>query len=332
MIKFYTLKGNKYSGGRIVENAIHRTLARIHIPYDEVTVSGYGLAKWWKIYRGQGPCVTDLGMPGQGPCVAYIHYPLFSSRSADYAVNPSVKLHRTLRHPGIFRGVLGIAQKRRIKHPDTYCLTNAQWVADALVDAGAHNVAVAYPPVEINAWSVDRARQEQIPRTGVASVGRLVPSKNHTFVAACCPDMTYVYGATMHNLTTDHVPTYPGATVVPNLPYNDMFNELVQRKCVMSGARQEDFGIAVPEAVLCGCIPCVPDSYGFRETIPYEELRYKPGDKASARKVVDAVLAGDYDTLLEPLQEHILRNFNFQRFADACTPALKWLYELDEYS
>jgi glycosyltransferase involved in cell wall biosynthesis len=61
---------------------------------------------------------------------------------------------------------------------------------------------------------------------------------------------------------------------LPDPQYRDL---LCRADVVLASARQENFGIAVVEAVAAGCVPVVPDALAYPETITDRELRYPPG-------------------------------------------------------
>ncbi|MEK9871855.1 MAG: DUF3524 domain-containing protein [Gammaproteobacteria bacterium] len=62
---------------------------------------------------------------------------------------------------------------------------------------------------------------------------------------------------------------------------------LIEHDVVLSTAQHEFQGLAVQEAMLCGCVPVVPDNLSYPEYVP-AEYRYKSGSEAVEllRKIV----------------------------------------------
>lgn len=70
---------------------------------------------------------------------------------------------------------------------------------------------------------------------------------------------------------------------MPEPEYRDL---LCRGDVVLASARQENFGIAVVEAVAAGCVPVVPDAMAYPETITDPALRYPPGRLTSRLREV----------------------------------------------
>ena len=224
-----------------------------------------------------------------------------------YVYAHAIPGRRVVRRPWKISEMLFLKYLRR---PDVHFMCNAEWVTAAYIASGAHDAVTIYPPCNIPPEPV----QADSGRGGIISVGRLDPDKGHGFcgeVAARCGLSCRVVGFAK----PDQVPSYDHCDVMPNAPYDRLLAETRRAKCIISGCNTEDFGIAVVEAVANGCIPCVPDRYGFRETIPFDELRYEPGDVSGAARIAGAILEGTYDDLVPALYRHV-RQFSVQRFKD----------------
>ena len=236
----------------------------------------------WAAARKHDGIISVLGMPpGRGDMPRY----LYAHRSP-WGMNTG-KWHRRQ-----MRRVLHRMHERRLPGCQVWC--NAQWVCDDYVRHGAE-ARVIHPPCVVDTY---RRNDE---RKGAMSVGRLVPQKGHDMAADICrmagAELT-VYGSgvrTQYGSATVHVNAFDAAIA----------SAALNAKCVISGCHIEDFGIAVVEAVAAGCIPVVPDLYGFRETIPYDELRYAPHDTRGAARILRGVLAGSYDNLIPGLVSHM---------------------------
>ena len=75
----------------------------------------------------------------------------------------------------------------------------------------------------------------------------------------------------------------------------------------------ETFGISVVESITTGCIPIVPDNSAHKETVPFEELRYKENDVNDAIIKISNATSGKYDEFLPSLKEHI-KKFQTKEF------------------
>ena len=75
----------------------------------------------------------------------------------------------------------------------------------------------------------------------------------------------------------------------------------------------ETFGISVIEAIAAGCIPIVPNNSANKETVPFEELRYRENDLEDARTKIKKALDGEFDHLQKPLCDSI-QKFSQQNF------------------
>lgn len=236
----------------------------------------------WAAKRGLQGVVSMLSMPpGPGPIPRYMyaHMSLWDQ--------PNHPWYRPMLHRYL-RWQLG----RRLDGCTVMC--NSQWLCDTFIRHGAI-AKVVYPPCRINVEPSD------LERTGVVAVGRLVPKKGHDLVAR----VTKQVGSTCKIYGSGLPTSYGEAVVHANASDSDIVQACQNAKAVMSGCHREDFGIAVVEAMAIGCIPVVPDCYGFKETVPYNELRYAPHDETEANTILNDVLAGVYDDLVPKLVQHI---------------------------
>lgn len=90
------------------------------------------------------------------------------------------------------------------------------------------------------------------------------------------------------------------------LPADEYRDLLRSADVVLASARQENFGIAVVEAVSAGCVPVVPDALAYPETISDPALRYAPGRLTTQLREVLADLEG-WRLRTEPVRESLSR-------------------------
>lgn len=256
-------------------------------------------AKKWASTNNLDGIVNMYGIPpraGSYRRFAYVHTSLWK------------QMERPKWRPGLFRRYTRYMQMKDREGCTFLC--NSRWVRDEFAARGART-HVVYPPCRTTNGCVMPTEEREF---AVLSVGRLVKTKRHNFVAnvakqAGCRCTVLGSGHLNGLVFGNH------CTVRTNVTDSVIDSACRSHKVVMSGCHVEDFGIAVVEAVSRGCIPVVPDAYGFRETIPYDELRYKPYDECDALRVMQEVLSGVYDNLIPSLRKHMLQ-YSVERFSD----------------
>ena len=230
-----------------------------------------------------------------------------------------------------------------LKHAKTTkFLVNSKWGRDIMLDKipQAKDVVTVYPPCDIPSPSSSSPPLFQAPSTkqytgdkkrkiDVISIGAIVPYKRHHAVIDMCRKSRHVKNAMMIGFAYDDylLKTYlkniqnaafqiKDKTVRINTTCSDAEKQehMYNAKCVVSANWQEHFGIAVVEAMSRGCIPVVPDSMGFKETVPFEEIRFTNDDEAP--KIIDDTLEGVYDDLVPKLKAYASK-FSYEVFQNA---------------
>ena len=75
-------------------------------------------------------------------------------------------------------------------------------------------------------------------------------------------------------------------TLLKNIPRNKLVSILNRAKVYFHCSR-ETFGISIIEGIAAGCIPIVPDNSAHKETVPFEELRYRENDANDAKNKIN---------------------------------------------
>jgi glycosyltransferase involved in cell wall biosynthesis len=109
---------------------------------------------------------------------------------------------------------------------------------------------------------------------------------------------------------------------LPDPLYRDL---LCRADVVLASARQENFGIAVVEAVAAGCVPVVPDAMAYPETITERDLRYPPGRLTTQLRQVLGELAR-WRERVAPLRDDLAR-FDWSEVAPLDDDALRSLVD-----
>lgn len=165
---------------------------------------------------------------------------------------------------------------------------------------------IMYPQVDIKSL---KNNHEKIRR--VITVGRYSQEKNlelfvdvvnrvkaeAVMIGTARPQQMPYYRRLKSSLGQD-------ADTFVNIPRRQMLNWMKYSK-VYFHAGVETFGFTIVESIACGCIPIVPDNSAHRETVPFDELRYRPDDVVEAANKVQAALDGKFDHLQDRLVLHI---------------------------
>lgn len=210
--------------------------------------------------------------------------------------------------PGLFRWWMRRQQTRHME--DCIVLANSMWVRDEFISHGIPAQTV-YPPCNIApACEVPPSGER---RPGMISVGRLTPIKRHDWAARVaervgCP--CDIYGAGNPPPSGGYGGT---SNIHINVPWETIDAASKTAKVIFSGCHVEDFGIAIVEGMARGAIPVVPDAYGFRETVPFDELRYTPEDLPGAAETTRRAITGEYDHLVPDIIRHAAQ-YNTDRF------------------
>lgn len=310
---YYPRPHEEIAGGTTVRNAIMHNL---DIPepqklnFTKIPRYGFLVSYLWSrphIPHGVPYLVLDQNLPIRNvgiPQVIYVHCPVTVSYPRTHSYRKPLRGH--------VRAAFCHIMLKRLRRNNVHIICNAKWNHAVHMQYGCPNVYTVYPPCDIPPIN----DIDTYGRSGVISIGRLVPYKNHDFCGSVCymvGERLTVLGA--HNNTETKPPTYFNSDVIVNAPSSILDQQCRKHKCIISGVWREDFGIAVVEGVARGCIPVVPDAYGFRETVPFDVLRYKPGDMENAADVLRQVLRGSYDDYIPKLLHHI-QQYDKRHFAD----------------
>lgn len=73
----------------------------------------------------------------------------------------------------------------------------------------------------------------------------------------------------------------------PNIRISDLVELIGSSKIFVHTMRYEDFGLTTCESIAGGCVPCVIDSGGQRETVPFRSLRFRSLEEPT--RIVDRI-------------------------------------------
>ena len=271
-------------------------------------------------------CMAPVAVPG---AYLYLHYPptpkieraVFTD---SVAARADVNLPtRALGVRQYCRGALQAWNMRRIAGVVKGVMINSRW-GEGEMGAARKKTQVVYPPCKLG-----RAKRGT-RQVDVITIGAIVPNKRHHTALEICArsrlaknvdiiGMTHYserhYHKALIRLCEKH-----GAGLRKDISEAEKRILMQNARCVIAPCRLEPFGIGVVEAISEGCIPIVYDGYGFRETVPFKELRFSDIDEAAS--ITDDALSGKFDHLLPKLQRH-QEQFSLERFRSAVRDLLR---------
>lgn len=199
-------------------------------------------------------------------------------------------------------------------------ISNSKFIQDSIKQKFSKNSIVIYPPVELELF-----RNETKKENSVITVSRYSQEKNLEFAIDVFQDIDVKYTIIGNTKTRINKLYYEKIlskvntiqskiSLLKNIERSQVVKSL-QRSKVYFHASPETFGISVVEAIAAGCIPIVPDNSAHKETVPIDELRYKPNNKKDAQEKIKKAIEGDYDDLIKPLYNS-LKNYDRKTFKD----------------
>jgi len=175
---------------------------------------------------------------------------------------------------------------------------------------------VIYPPVDINRFNSISNKQKE---NKVITISRFSVEKNLESVVKICNNTDFfceLIGTAKYKnqlKILENLQKMKGKNIrIYNNITAQHIIELLSTAKVYLHTSKETFGISVIESIAAGCIPIVPDNSAHKETVPFEELRYKDEDQA-VKKINDAI-NGKFNELRPKLSKHIQKfsSKNFQ--------------------
>ncbi|HRU81610.1 MAG TPA: glycosyltransferase, partial [Candidatus Methanomethylicus sp.] len=160
-------------------------------------------------------------------------------------------------------------------------LANSNFTSSRIKEEWGRDASVLYPPVELKTPG-DKVRQ-------VVSVGRFSFEKRYEEVvqlAKTMPAMKFIicgalYDRAYYEKIAAQAVGRENILLMPDVPDADLEILLAKSRFFLHAMRNEDFGIAIVEAMSCGCIPVVHRSGGPKEivgddTLTFSEIKEVP--------------------------------------------------------
>lgn len=215
----------------------------------------------------------------------------------------------------------------KIQDPRIEIISNSKYVQNQIQSKFKKSSTVIYPPVKLDEFYPEKKENK------IVSVGRFSQEKNHDFGINVAKQLSIEFNIIGNTKTKSNILYYEKLS---SLLKNESIKNIhllknIERKNliqIMNSSKvffhfsKETFGISIVEGIAAGCLPIVPDNSAHNETVPYEELRYRPNDITDATKKLKDAISGKFDHLMEPLKKSIYKfdkdNFKkqFQDYLD----------------
>ena len=194
-----------------------------------------------------------------------------------------------------------------LKSENIELIANSDFTRTGIEENLCKKSIIIYPPVNINEFLNESNMKKE---KKIVTISRFSIEKNLDEAIKIFSNINYpcvLIGNAIHknqfkvleqlkSKKTDNVKIYSNISKI-------MIRDLLKSSKVYLHTSEETFGISVVESIAAGCIPIVPDNTAHKETVPFDELRYKNNGEA-IKKINDAI-NGKFDQLLPRLSIHI---------------------------
>lgn len=192
-------------------------------------------------------------------------------------------------------------------------VANSKFIQNSLKNRFGKDSFVIYPPVDIDAFQNSVKKEQK-----VLTISRYSQEKNLEFALDVLSEIDISYtiiGNTKTKVNEVYYQNLDRKIKNQNLAEKILLLKNISRDKVIENLKRcrvyfhaspETFGISIIESIAAGCIPIVPDNSAHKETVPFDDLRYKQGDKKDAQEKIKKAIEGDYDVLLKQLQNSIV--------------------------
>jgi len=199
---------------------------------------------------------------------------------------------------------------QNIQDSRIHLITNSKYVHDSIKSKFGKDSKIIYPPVDLKEFHPDSKED------GIVTITRFSEEKNLEFGINVMKEINYEYNIIGNTKTKSNILYYKKLESkikkehlkIFNLLKNISRNKLVSRvnkTKIYFHCSKETFGISIIESIAAGCIPIVPNNSAHKETVPFEDLRYKFNNVQDAQEKINLALSGKFDHFLKPLQESI---------------------------
>ncbi len=269
-----------FSGDEELDGEMVKKIFGKRFDFEHVKVGTVRLRSFMGLYRNTVPRLFTTKMSGfdlvidtSGLNIAPIIKP---KKMIRYVHNPVMHRLREVEREGAFWSVYRLPYEvvsRRIPR-NCILLANSKFTSSRIEKEWGREASVLYPPVELK-MPRDKERQ-------VVSVGRFSFEKRYEEIirlAEAMPSMKFIicgalYDRAYYEKIAALAAGRENVLLRPDVPNAELELLLAKSRFFLHAMRNEDFGIALVEAMSCGCIPVVHRSGGPMEIVGDEALTF----------------------------------------------------------
>ncbi|PIS42867.1 MAG: hypothetical protein COT24_01145 [Candidatus Kerfeldbacteria bacterium CG08_land_8_20_14_0_20_40_16] len=182
----------------------------------------------------------------------------------------------------------GIKKFQRL-HPGIINITQSEYIQNEIKKSTSLTIPIIYPPVDLNKFYCS----EKIKRSGLVSLGRFSPEKNHLLQIELAKKFPGVHFTFIGSIKNDvyfrklqqkiKLDSLNNISLLPDATFKKVKRILCESLVFLHSTIEEHFGLSTVEAIAAGCLPLVHDSGGQREVVRFEEFRFKDLPEAVAK-------------------------------------------------
>jgi len=229
----------------------------------------------------------DIGYApsSESPVLQYCYFPDYFSHIEGEGSSPWWKL---------YYWPARLYYHQRVKHVDKF-LSTSEYTRHFVRRVWDRDSTTLYPPCPVDLYKSSPCVKENV----VVTVARLVPEKrieNFLEIAGNLPALKFVVIGRVQSGWGGYYETLrriaPANTSFIDAPLRKARNVLAGAKVYVHCARNEQFGIAIVEAMAARCVPVVHDSGGPREIVT-QDVGYRWQNTREASQKISTLMEDD---------------------------------------
>ncbi len=229
----------------------------------------------------------DIGYApsSESPVLQYCYFPDYFSHIEGEGSSPWWKL---------YYWPARLYYHQRVKHVDKF-LSTSEYTRHFVRRVWDRDSTTLYPPCPVDLYKSSPCVKENV----VVTVARLVPEKrieNFLEIAGNLPALKFVVIGRVQSGWGGYYETLrriaPANTSFIDAPLRKARNVLAGAKVYVHCARNEQFGIAIVEAMAARCVPVVHDSGGPREIVT-QDVGYRWQNTLEASQKISTLMEDD---------------------------------------
>lgn len=319
-----------FTGDEKLEKDLIKFLFDKKVDFTHIKIPSVKLRKFLGLYRNTLPRLLttklfnyDLVIDTSGLNISPIFHP---KRMIRYVHNPVMHRLREGERRGVFWGIYRQPYEMISRRIPKNCLllANSKFTYERIKKEWKRESIILYPPVELGS---PRNKKQQF-----ISLGRFSFEKRYEDVllaANLMPDYKFkIYGALFdeeyYNKILRLARELDNLEIIPNATAEKIDLELSESKYFLHTMHNEDFGIAIVEAMSRGCIPIVHKSGGPLEIVEDRALMFE--DVRQVPKIIESIK--DEETRISKTMINKSSKYSYDLFVSNAKHILKELLKI----